>query len=251
MANKQQNFIEKIKSNLCVFGCKNSNYESIITYNDKKDNFEKLLTPKLQTKSRTRLAIYYKTPTNKQNDTFELESIMKQNNNEETLSNPIHSTKINENIKTPNISKLPYLLMSPQDNYENKISSTMVYKILSKTKVSKFNKSPNASEIQMFDINESTTSNDYKGGFTSETSESSSNFDDISIYYEIGTIYSCHVPYKATHDGDLTIKFAERLQIIKDDGQDFILVKNLSNHKFGYIPRDHIVPVNKFLANLA
>jgi hypothetical protein len=180
MANKQQNFIEKIKSNLCVFGCKNSNYESIITYNEKQDNFEKLLTPKLQTKSRTRLAIYYKTPTNKQNDTFELESIMKQNNNEETSkSNPIHSTKLNEDIKTPNISKLPYLLMSPQNIYENKISSTMVYKILSKTKVSKFNKSPNASEIQMFDINESTTSIGYKSKETSETSESSSNFDDI------------------------------------------------------------------------
>ena len=235
MANKQkqQNFIKKVKSNLCVFVCKDPNYE-YITYNNtpqqqlpkEQDNFEKLLTPKLQTKSRTRLAIYYKTPTN---DTFQ------QSNEDDqmTLLNPIHSTKLNANQKTPNVSKLPFLLMSPENN--NKISSTMVYKILSKTKTEKENLSPNASEIQSstgYSTDETTTSS------FSETCEISSKFDDSSIF-EIGTIYSCHVPYKAKHDGDLTIKFAERLQIIQDDGQDFVLVKNLSNNKFGYIPREN------------
>ena len=68
--------------------------------------------------------------------------------------------------------------------------------------------------------------------------------------FEIGSIYSCFISYVAKYEGDLSIKFAERVLIIKDDGEDFVLVKNLSTRAFGYVPRDYIVPVFQFLEQL-
>ena len=53
-----------------------------------------------------------------------------------------------------------------------------------------------------------------------------------------------HIKY----EGDLTIKYAERVQIASDDdGFDYILVRNISTYEFGYIPREIILPVNDFL----
>ncbi len=62
---KQENLVKKIKSNLCgVFLCKNGNYECINYENDLLEipKSDKILTPLVNTKSRSRLPIYYKSP---------------------------------------------------------------------------------------------------------------------------------------------------------------------------------------------
>ena len=198
------------------------------------------------------MPIYYKTPTisKKQND----DSIIKpiHNDNYDEVASEIndtsylHSTKIDNFIQSPTISKFPYLIMSPEPSGDSNIaSSTLIYKILPKAQNIYY--SPNVSKIPIIKSSPSST-----GSTTSEDTTSFS--DEMTIRknntFQIGAIYSCIRYYNAKYDGDLTVKFAERLQIIKDDGDDYILVKDLSTNAFGYVPRDHIIPVNKFLANL-
>jgi hypothetical protein len=246
---KQTKVIEKLKSNLCIFVCKDQNYDYVDYQQQKEDNLDKLFTPKLQTKSRSRIPIYYKTPTiSKKKDE---DSIY--NNNYDDVASEInetpylHSTKIDNFIQSPSISKFPYLILSPEPSDSNIASSTLIYKILPKVQNNYY--SPNVSEIPVIKSSPSSI-----GSRSSEDTSSSSLSDEMSIRnndtFKIGAIYSCIRYYNAKYDGDLTVKFAERLQIIKDDGDDYILVKDLSTNAFGYVPRDHIIPVNTFLANL-
>ena len=264
MANqKHENLIKKLKSNLCgVFLCKNVNYEQISYLQEnvdecekakRCDNFDQILTPKLQTRSRSRLPIYYKTPSmaiiqdkqREEAETFGIEGSQLQI----TLNkNQLHSTKLNENVNTP---KLPLIPMSPNCMNTNKATSTMIYEIFSKTQNELNTESP--AGISNINAPQFYRSTSFSSGTTS-SSTTPSSLTSSSIHenlFKIGSIYACHVPYKSQQDGDLTIKFAERLQIIKDDGDEFILVKSLSNHNFGYIPRVYILPVDKFLASLA
>jgi hypothetical protein len=241
---KQTKVIEKLKSNLCFFVCKDQNYVDYVDYQQQKeDNLDKLFTPKLQTKSRSRMPVYYKTPTisKKQND----DSIY--NNNYDDVASEInetpylHSTKIDNFVSSPSISKFPYLILSPEQSDSNIASNIL-------PKVQNNYYSPNVSEIPVIKSSPSST------GSTSCEDTSSTLSDEITTKnndtFQIGAIYTCIRYYNAKYDGDLTVKFAERLQIIKDDGDDYILVKDLSTNAFGYVPRDHIIPVNKFLANL-
>ena len=284
--NKQKKLIDKLKSNFCVFPCTDQNYE-LVSYNvqhqhvtkfnkrDDGDNLETMLTPKLKKMpmtSRSRMPIYYKTTTirEQRNDTFELNSVMKKNSeNYDDLASctttkidtqGFHSTKLDENkIKSPSLSQYPYLIMTPDDDGSvDKASNTIVNKILTaKKKVQNIYYSPNVSHIlppkrlYASSMNSTETSNEDEQ--SNHTNQEDDLIDDQKYeikLYEIGSIYSCYIPYSAKYDGDLSIKFAERLQIIKDDGADFILVKNVSSKAFGYVPRDFVLPVNDFLSNL-
>jgi hypothetical protein len=262
--NIKKKLINKLKSNFCMFPCTNPNYE-LVAYNvqqqhvkqfnkrdgEEIDNLDVILTPKFKTRSR--LPIYYKTPII-QNDTFELNSVMKPNNNNyddvassSSLSSEVfHSTTIDDDkTKSPSLSQYPYLMITP-DGYNNKnrtyikTSNTLLKKILTDQN----HHSPNTSPIQRQLYTSSIDSSNEEEEEEDECAIEKKNL------FEIGSIYSCCIPYSAKYDGDLTIKFAERVQIVKDDGISYILVKNLSTKAFGYVPRDFILPVNRFLSNL-
>jgi hypothetical protein len=262
--NIKKKLISKLKSNFCMFPCINPNYE-LVAYNvqqqhvkqfnkrddEEVDNLDVILTPKLKT--RCRLPIYYKTPII-QNDSFELNSVMKPSNknnyddvaSSSSLSSEVfHSTTIDDyKTKSPSLSQYPYLMITP-DGYNNKnrtyikTSNTLLKNILTD------HHSPNITPLQR---------QLYTSSIDSSNEEEEEEEDDCAIQkkklFEIGSIYSCCIPYSAKYDGDLTIKFAERVQIVKDDGMSYILVKNLSTKAFGYVPRDFILPVNRFLSNL-
>jgi hypothetical protein len=255
---KQENLVKKIKSNLCgVFLCKNGNYECISYENDLLEipKSDKILTPLVNTKSRSRLPIYYKSPfvtvrrrNGEINNDYEEEDIQ-----QKTMKN-LHSTKINENIETP---KLPLIPATPPTLSNNKATSTMIYEILSKSrKIELTSPNCNMSNIRMcqqygnLSMSSLTTSSSSEYYETASPSTLSSDSELNIPLFQVGSIYSCIASYKSQHDGDLTIKYAERIQIIKDDGDEFVLVKKLSTHQFGYVPRLYILPVEKFLSSL-
>ena len=253
---KQENLIKKIKSNLCgVFQCITENYE-YISYDNKEekeeprcDNFDKILPLNLQTKGRSRLPIYHNTPfvtirrgkgETKVEEDFEFQQQITINN--------LHSTKLNENIATPNLPLIP--VTPPQSN--NKASSTMIYEIPKSQKnesVSTPNSISNIRKHPDYDQSLLTTSSDdcESSTFSSASSESLFCYES----FEVGSIYACRHAYEIQQNGYLTIKFAERIQIIQDNGDDeFVLVKRLTSHQRGLVPRFNILPVNKFLAYL-
>lgn len=80
---------------------------------------------------------------------------------------------------------------------------------------------------------------------TSQNSSMESNNEQPS------DVYACCLNYDAKHDGDLTVRFADRISVVYDSGEEFILVKLLRTHKVGYVPRICILNVNKFLAQLS
>lgn len=274
--NKQQGInkkvFEKIKTNFCVFVCKDANYDNISNYNDtnkanintnsdKSDHLEKCMTPKLQTKSRTRLPMYYKTPTNTKNDKFifvnKSRPIISNQQDYDDIENalcinePLHSTKIDNNVESTSISKFPYLCMTSDIDSKFKATSTLINNILEPNYIDK--QTPDLSEIKQTVASPSsclaTSSSSSSGSSESQVTVSQIN-NKLFNYYETGAIYSCFIQYNALYDGDLTIKFAERLQIIQDDCNYHVLVQNVSTKKFGYVPRDHIIPVNRFLETL-
>jgi hypothetical protein len=114
-SSKQNKVIEKIKSNLCIFVCKDQNYDNVQQQKEEQikvnDNLDKLFTPKFETKSRSRMPIYYKTPT-LQNDTLD-------HDYDEVAS----ESKIYDYIQSPNISKFPFLFMSPETSTKSKHES--------------------------------------------------------------------------------------------------------------------------------
>ena len=253
---KQENLIKKIKSNLCgVFQCRTENYEYISNDNKEEieiarcDNFDKILPSNLQTKSRSRLPIYHNTPfvtirKNKKEETkveedFEFEQQITINN--------LHSTKLNENIQTPTIPSIP---VTPPPSI-NKASSTMMFRIPKSQKNEPASTPNNISNVRMYqnyDQSSLTTSSDDYDSSTFSSASSESLFCDP--LFEVGSIYACHRAYELKQNGYLTIKFAERIQIIEDNGNEFVLVKRLTSHQSGLVRRFNILPVNKFLAYL-
>ena len=254
---KQENLIKKIKSNLCgVFQCRTENYE-YISYDNKEeievarcDNFDKILPSNLQTKSRSRVPIYCNTPfvtirRKKEETKFEEDFEFQQ---QITINNHLHSTKLHENIQTPIIPSIP---VTPPPSI-NKASSTMMFRI-PKSQTNEFVSTPNSiSNIRMYQESDqsllTTSSDDYESSTISSSASS-----EISFKYQLfkaGSIFVCLRAYKSKHDGDLTINYAERLKIIIDDGNEFILVKRLSRLKYGYVPRNYIIPVDQFLLSL-
>ena len=59
-------------------------------------------------------------------------------------------------------------------------------------------------------------------------------------------LYVCCKAFRAKMDGDLSLRFTDRVKLIhKND--DIALVKNILNGKCGYVPRDCITTISEFL----
>jgi hypothetical protein len=83
----------------------------------------------------------------------------------------------------------------------------------------------------------------------SEPTMCSDDDADDSVY-EFGHIYVCTKKYNALHNDELSIEFAERVQILSDNVKDLVYVKTLTTHKTGYVPKLNISHVKLFLDRL-
>lgn len=62
-------------------------------------------------------------------------------------------------------------------------------------------------------------------------------------------LYVCCKAYKAKMDGDLSLRFTDRIKLIHQN-DDIALVKNILNGKCGYVPRDCITSISEFLSEI-
>ena len=249
---KQKKLIDKLKSKFCMYICKDPNYD-YVSYNvqeqhekqfnkrdDYDDNLEILLTPKVKNNCRNRMPIYYKTPVNNNNSI--IVNLCDENDDEDDTESTTTLTTVTaldlsiQNIKSPNVSQFPFLVMSPE---YNKFGTTPK-KAQNNYYTSHINDFPSMT------LSSSSTSTDSSADDEAYVKSNEYEYEK-KVGFEIGSIVSCYIPYNAKYDGDLAIKFAERLEVVGDNDQNYVLVKNLSSKAFGYVPRDSIVHVNDFL----
>ena len=57
----------------------------------------------------------------------------------------------------------------------------------------------------------------------------------------------CCSPYNQVFENDLTVNYADRVEIIEDDGEHFLFVKNILTKKTGYVPRMCLKSLSEFL----
>ena len=62
-------------------------------------------------------------------------------------------------------------------------------------------------------------------------------------------LYVCCKAYRAKMDGDLSLRFTDRVKLIHQN-DDIALVKNVLDGKCGYVPRDCITTISEFLSEI-
>lgn len=80
---------------------------------------------------------------------------------------------------------------------------------------------------------------------SSSVSSTSSNSSSISS----NEIYVCCKEYKARIQGDLNLKFADRVKLVHLN-EEYALVENVISGQFGYVPFECIKTLNEFLSNI-
>lgn len=71
------------------------------------------------------------------------------------------------------------------------------------------------------------------------------NFNDITMF----KIYACSKTFQAKFDGQISLQFSERVQILKTNGV-FVLVQKLDSNEIGYVPIGNLCEINQFLSNI-
>jgi hypothetical protein len=232
-------------SKFCGLACqrnKNQDYEHVsyrkieTKRQDVSDYLDRLELPTKQ--SRTRLPICVKATPKRPNRsvTFNL-----------TNNSPIESQ-----VKSPNISTLPYLIQTPKKS--TKLTSTLIATMQAEFET----QTPNTSSVP-YKVFDTTVFSDERFFSCDDTTLTSDDTTESSIPtmttinnepIEHGKCFVCFRNHDGQYDGDLTLRFAERVQVLQDNGTDHVLGKSLSSKKIGYIRRDCLLPVSEFLTNL-
>lgn len=84
-----------------------------------------------------------------------------------------------------------------------------------------------------------------------ETNSENLSQDNNESYFDIDNerLYVCCKAFKAKMDGDLSLRFTDRIKLIHQNN-DIALVKNILNGKCGYVPRDCITTISEFLSEI-
>jgi hypothetical protein len=78
---------------------------------------------------------------------------------------------------------------------------------------------------------------------TTNSSGSESNFSSVDQYAEI---YVCHLPYKAQYDGDISLKYTDRVQVLHAT-EEFTLVKKINGSECGYVSTSCLTSLHEFI----
>lgn len=142
----------------------------------------------------------------------------------------------------------PFLEASLSTSIQNKISSTHINKTFPIISGSTFTLVENQieSEFKEEDEEEYLTR-----AFSNKTYQSPSVENQTSVQTYPTQLYVCIVPYEAKCQGDITLRYAERVQLIHvNDNNGLSLVQNVSTKECGYIPTNCIMLMASFLNQL-
>jgi hypothetical protein len=88
----------------------------------------------------------------------------------------------------------------------------------------------------------------------SSTSSNSLTDESTQIIIEkendVKELYVCCLSYDAEYEGDLSIKFSDRVYLIKELNE-YALVKHMQTLKYGYVPKACLIKVKQFLSLLS
>ena len=79
---------------------------------------------------------------------------------------------------------------------------------------------------------------------------SSADFQEVQPSFfnkQDAVIFVCNKPYTAKIEGDLSLKYADRVQLLHNNGQ-VVLVKNLLTSICGYVPIQNLISLENFLS---
>jgi replication fork clamp-binding protein CrfC len=79
----------------------------------------------------------------------------------------------------------------------------------------------------------------------STLSSSFDNLNDITMF----KIFACCKTFYAKFDGQLSLQFSERVNILRSN-RDFALVQKLDSNEIGYVPIENLCEINRFLSNI-
>ena len=165
-------------------------------------------------------------------------TMINSNQNESILSDNLLATQIKSNDSniTDDLSQYTTRLFVSESN-------SLYFSPIKRNKFVQINKS-----------NDSTESSSY---FTNDETSESEDFQTVrsSIYVQSTSesiqdqLHVCIVPYSAKIQGDLSLKYAERVKVIHSNN-DFSLVQNIVSKQCGYVPTNCIVLLSNFLNQL-
>ncbi len=98
------------------------------------------------------------------------------------------------------------------------------------------------------DVSFSQSANSIESNKTCSCYDSSSDSFE-SAFKTDDAVYVCCVDYQAQIQGDLNMKYADRVKLLHSN-DDFALVENLINGKCGYVPTNSIKTLSEFLSQI-
>ena len=252
--------LKSFKINLCGIGRNDcSNYENLsvqekmIDNEQRNDNLDNCLTPKAKTYSRSRLPVYYKSPNTPTTTIIHATQTRHVNMLRRETRERFQSTKINEN--SPTISQYPYLCETPElskRQSNHKATSSIIERILHVKQVC----TPEVTQITYKTVERIHLTNTMPSSCNSSdqdscSSESSPESTTPQVYKpKPTTTFVCITAHKGVFESDLTVKYADRVQIIQDEGDHFIFVRNVCTQECGYVPRMILQTLADFLQAL-
>ena len=101
--------------------------------------------------------------------------------------------------------------------------------------------------IRMYSSNDSTLSFNSESSFADSVNSDIPSIDPLKTDQD-NILVCCH-KYDSVNPGDLNLKFSQKVRVLyQSDSEKFILVQILGSGKCGYVPRQCLVTVNRFLS---
>lgn len=179
-------------------------------------------------------------------------TMINSNENPSIISDDLSATQINSNYHniTDDLSTECKMKLNTNE------SSSLYFSPIRTNKPAAINTSNDSTltTSSYYTDDETTFNSTQSNSFTSQDFQTvrSSIFEQsihLNNQSEHEQLYVCIVPYEAKIQGDLNLKYAERVKIVHGN-KDYSLVQNITTKQCGYIPTNCIISLSSFLNQL-
>jgi hypothetical protein len=160
--------------------------------------------------------------------------------------NKVSSTMISDSLITNDLSESQILVEQPDSTHLTVSSSNDLYF----TPASKQNNSivseSSSSSSSYCSVQEFTQYQSFSCDSNDFQTIKSSFFEQSSFDDNENELFVCCIPYEPMIQGDLNLKYADRVKLIHANS-DYCLVQNIISKQCGYVPSNCITLLNNFL----